>query len=574
MEARNINSDLINKYVYGYNKVHMKMFEERGHDSNKGDVYDYDEFQRLTNVKFNSPEPQVHETTQFDKSWSAQYDKVDNILSIVETENQTTNEITPTMDEDNAKLNQYTTFDQWGLTYDQNGNTTQKGTQDFTYDYRNQLVSTSDGTTSADYKYDALGRRMQKLVTSGAQTDTTKYYYSGNQVIEERDGSDTVLKQYIYGNGIDELLIIVNFDGATQTDYYVHTNSIGSVTAITDQGGNLVERVSYDTFGMPTFTDYQTDPENPTVVSNSLIGNDILFQGRRYDEEINLYYYRARYYDPIMGRFLQTDPAGYKDSMNLYQAFNMNGVNYLDPFGKWIGGIHAEITKDAVSGFRKKIYNIFSSPYHGRFFFGGLISGANWPDRPDGSLKALDVFDLDGFDVVLQDDPDKSSLTYRSHFGDLQHWHAMKYGNRTNEETKELMIHDIMCWLLRGRKLLFGRSRDFFGTKLFYDQIRYEVAGELIGMAMHIIEDSYCPSHAERDPETWEIIKFYDYTNQDKEEHEVLDKFSKLTEIYYDKAKSAVRRIYQIIFSDQKDENVESILRAILYNEIFVLKED
>jgi RHS repeat-associated protein len=333
MEARNINSDLINKYVYGYNKVHMKMFEERGHDSNKGDVYDYDEFQRLTNVKFNSPEPQVHETIQFDKSWSAQYDKVDNILNIVETENQTTNEITPTMDEDNAKLNQYTTFDQWGLTYDQNGNTTQKGTQDFTYDYRIQLVSTTDGTTSADYKYDALGRRVQTLVTSGAQTDTFNYYYSGNQVIEERDGSDAVLKQYIYGNGIDELLIIVNFDGAAQMDYYVHTNSIGSVTAITDQDGNLVERVSYDTFGMPTFTDYQTDPQNPTVVSDSLIGNDILFQGRRYDEETNLYYYRARYYDPIMGRFLQTDPMGYKDSMNMYQAFNQNPMNFVDPFG-------------------------------------------------------------------------------------------------------------------------------------------------------------------------------------------------------------------------------------------------
>ena len=88
-----------------------------------------------------------------------------------------------------------------------------------------------------------------------------------------------------------------------------------------------------DIYGMPTITDYKTDPNNPTIVSNSLIGNTLLFHGRRYDKETNLYYYRARYYDPITGRFLSTDPMGYQDSMNLYQAFNMNGVNFLDPMG-------------------------------------------------------------------------------------------------------------------------------------------------------------------------------------------------------------------------------------------------
>jgi len=79
---------------------------------------------------------------------------------------------------------------------------------------------------------------------------------------------------------------------------------------------------------MPTFTDATNQP-----LTSSSIGNDILFQGRRYDKETNLYYYRARYYDPIMGRFLQTDPMGYADSMNLYQGFNMNPVNFVDPMG-------------------------------------------------------------------------------------------------------------------------------------------------------------------------------------------------------------------------------------------------
>ena len=97
--------------------------------------------------------------------------------------------------------------------------------------------------------------------------------------------------------------------------------------------GNSEAEGRNNIYGMPTRWDYKTDPNNPTVVSNSTIGNAILFHGRRYDPETNLYYYRARYYDPITGRFLSTDPMGYQDSMNLYQAFNMNGWNYVDPMG-------------------------------------------------------------------------------------------------------------------------------------------------------------------------------------------------------------------------------------------------
>jgi RHS repeat-associated protein len=330
-ETRNKNSDLINKYVYGYNKVNMKTFEQRIHDSGKGDVFGYDDVYRLTNVKFNAPDPTILDTPQFEKSETYQFDKVDNIRKIIETQNQTVNEITTTMEGDNAKLNQYTTFDQWGLDYDLNGNMSQKGVQRFYYDYRNQLVRVVDGTTNTHLKYDTFGRRIEK--TTGS--DTVKYYYDGTQVIEERDGSDVVKRQLIYGNGIDELLIIVNYEGATAIPYYVHTNEIGSTTAITNQDGYIIERVSYDTFGMPTFTDYQTDPQNPIIVGSSVIGNDILFQGRRYDKETNLMYFRARYFEPIMGRFLQTDPMGYKDSMNLYQAFNMNPMNFLDPLGLW-----------------------------------------------------------------------------------------------------------------------------------------------------------------------------------------------------------------------------------------------
>jgi RHS repeat-associated protein len=327
IEAKNSAQSLINKYVYGYNKVNMKTFEQRVHDTNLGDIFAYDEVNRLKNIKFNSPEPAVPETEQFEKQKSYLYDKVDNILAIVETQNEETTETANTLAGVNYQLNQYTTFDEWGLSYDQNGNTTQKGTQSFTYDYRNQLISATDLSTSLNYKYDALGRRIEKSIGG----NTTKYFYSGNQVIEERDTSDNVTKQYIYGNGIDEIIRVDNYESGSPAAYYYHTNAIGSVTAITDDSGNLIERVSYDTFGMPTFTDSSGE-----TISSSTIDNEYLFQGRRYDRETNLYYYRARYYDPIMGRFLQTDPMGYNDSMNLYQGFNMNPLNFVDPWGELI----------------------------------------------------------------------------------------------------------------------------------------------------------------------------------------------------------------------------------------------
>jgi RHS repeat-associated protein len=177
-------------------------------------------------------------------------------------------------------------------------------------------------------KYDVLGRRTQKSVTIGSQTKIENYYHSGQQVIEVRDENDQVLRQYIYGNGIDEIIRMDKYEGDTFTSYYYHTDANGSVTAITDANGQLVERVTYDIYGMPTFWDAAGNK-----ISKSSIGNNILFHGREYDYELNLYYFRARYYDPIMGRFLQTDPMGYQDSLNLYQAFNMNGVNFTDPMG-------------------------------------------------------------------------------------------------------------------------------------------------------------------------------------------------------------------------------------------------
>jgi RHS repeat-associated protein len=329
-ETKNKNSALINKYLYGRNLVHMKTYEQRGHDSNKGDIFAYDGIYRLTGLKFNSPEPTNPASEQFEKHKAVTFDRLSNILSIAETGNGQTQTITTGIPADStySKLNQYERFDQWGLSYDLNGNLTQKSTQHNVYDYMNRIVKATDGSSTVKFRYDPLGRRIQKEVTLGSQSKTTNFYYSGHQVIEERDSSDQVTRQFIYGNGIDEVIRVDIYNGTTSTPYYFHRNAIGSITAITDANGNIIERVYYDIYGMPTFKD-----ASGNVLPKSSIGNNILFQGREYDTELNLYYFRARYYDPIMGRFISTDPMGYQDSMNLYQGFNMNTFNFVDPFG-------------------------------------------------------------------------------------------------------------------------------------------------------------------------------------------------------------------------------------------------
>jgi RHS repeat-associated protein len=314
-----------------YNKVHVKNYEQRMHENGSGDIYGYDPVYRLTNAKFNVPDPTAANPTQFEKEKSIHLDHVDNITRIDEIKNGVTRQITTEIppDTDFSKLNQYSRFDQWGLTYDKNGNLMQKGMQKMYYDFRNQMVKVTEGTTTTESKYDAFGRRLKKIVTTDTGSQTENYYYAGHQIVEVRDGSDNVLKQYIYGNGIDEVLRMDNYNGSTIIPYYFHSNGIGSTTAVTDANGNVIERYRYGLYGMPTFLDAAGNE-----IPGSSIGNNILFQGREYEPETNLYYFRARHLDPIMGRFLSVDPLGYRDSLNLYQAFNMNPVNFVDPFGE------------------------------------------------------------------------------------------------------------------------------------------------------------------------------------------------------------------------------------------------
>ncbi len=206
-------------------------------------------------------------------------------------------------------LNQYSAATSTTFGYDARGNLTSSGSSAYTYSSENLLLT---GPNAASLTYDPLMRLYQ---SSSASVAASKNLYDGNQQIASYLASSGVLTQrYIQGAGADEELLEISGSG---TKTWLVTDERGSVIAGTDSSGNVVGVNTYDEFGIPS-------------ASNAFRRQ---YTGQAWLPELGMYYYKARIYSPTLGRFMQTDPAGYGDGSNWYNYVGGDPVNHTDPSG-------------------------------------------------------------------------------------------------------------------------------------------------------------------------------------------------------------------------------------------------
>lgn len=226
------------------------------------------------------------------------------------------------------------------FTYDVDGNLTSDGRWTNTWNGQNQLVSMEGLNTAPtgsrlklEFTYDYLGRRIQKVVSSGwngstyATTATTKFLYDGWNLIAELDGSNAAIRNFVWGSdlsgtmqgagGVGGLIAMKN---STDTHFVAY-----------DGNGNVMNLVKASNGA--NAASYEYGPFGEVLKVAGSVSNPLRFSSKYQDDETDMVYYGYRFFNPSTGKWLSRDPVEEQGGINLYNFVNNHSINGFDSLG-------------------------------------------------------------------------------------------------------------------------------------------------------------------------------------------------------------------------------------------------
>lgn len=222
--------------------------------------------------------------------------------------------------------------------FDTNGNTVQQNDslqRKYIYDGENRLVEVELETgKNVQFAYDPLGTKILKI---DALKDTKKLLYDDYNLLSELTNTNNTIKKYTTALWIDSWISL----DTGGNNYFYHADGQKSITELSQTEGLVENSYDYDVFG--------------NIRSRTgTINNNLLFQGIIYDDSLNLYDSRARFYNPIVGRFINKDYFKGKKteplSLNRYEFSQGNPVNFRDPLGLWTISVGIGVTLPFYTG--------------------------------------------------------------------------------------------------------------------------------------------------------------------------------------------------------------------------------
>ena len=357
-------------------------------ETNKTIYYTYDDKEQLISAETSSIK---YEYTYDDrgniltkKEYSISLDENNkNVYTLIETG-------TDTYSYDETWKDKLISYNGQSITYDAIGNPINYMGNVLTWTMGRQLATFGD----ISYTYNEDGIRTSKT----SNNVTTKFYLDGTNIIEQNDGTTTL---YFYYDSVGE---VIGFKYNCNNYLYVK-NSMGDVVGIADGDGNLIASYNYDTWGKVI----------SVTGSNVAIGqlNPFRYRGYYYDSDIQMYYLQSRYYDPEIGRFINSDDVNYIGVTETEISYNpfaycendaINNIDYLGYLG-WPGAIHNAVVDKIASiyGLSKNLKIRYSNGTFGYADLVDLVKLQIWEVKRntikmEKALKQLDKY-LDGYYV-------------------------------------------------------------------------------------------------------------------------------------------------------------------------------